>query len=207
MDGDQTTYTADAIPIIRWLAGLLHTFKLNPEDSEYEFLPYATEQEVDSSTEEWTVTILGKPSWTVLTAMVETTYFTRLWSIQEIVLSSKAAFICGEHRIAWKTFYEAALCIRILDIGDLLVDPRIFFIGELCSRSFDPEIAFILQLFSDSKVTDPRYHVYGHLGMLEKWSLKHSMHVDYSSTVEEVFVKSTADTIMQTQGLSLLKKQ
>jgi hypothetical protein len=32
-----------------------------------------------------------------------------LWVIQEVVLSSKAVVVCGDHRIDWKTFYEAAV--------------------------------------------------------------------------------------------------
>lgn len=208
--GDQTTYTGDALPIIRWLAELLHTLKLDPKKNEFSFLgPYADEQTLVSSAQERIVAMQGNASWPAMVDLLSRTYFSRLWIIQEIVLSSKAVVVCGEHRIEWKTFYEAAMCIRVLEIdhGTSSHVRVITFLGELCFRPFHHSMTLILTSFPDAKVTDPRDHVYGYLGIFDDRLLKHKIRADYSSTVEKVFRMATEDILVQQQRLRLFETQ
>jgi hypothetical protein len=207
--GDQTTYTADAVPVIRWFADLLHVLKLDPRKNERSLLgPYAFGQNLDSSAQERIVAMQENLSWSTMIDLLSRTYFSRLWIIQEIVLSSKAVAVCGELRIEWKTFYEAALCIKILgiDLGTAPFDHVITYLGELCFRPLRHTMTLILIAFSDAKVTDPRDHVYGYLGILDDRSVKHKIRADYSSTVEEVFRMATEDIIVQ-QDLGLFEMQ
>ncbi|KAH8765194.1 heterokaryon incompatibility protein-domain-containing protein [Hyaloscypha finlandica] len=219
--GDQTPYTGDAIPIFRRLAELLHTFKLEPGCDELDVLPYANHQDLDSSAKEYLWNI-RQSSWTGMIDLLSRDYFGRLWVIQEIVLSSKAVVVCGKHQIEWEIFYKTAMCLHCLDVEYLpkAVLPaaegffdRVLNISMLGQLNFHPpdrtfvSLLRMAQFFTDSKVTDPRDYVYGYLGILDSHSLKHEIHVDYSSTVEEVFRKATEKVIIEERPLEYLLDQ
>jgi hypothetical protein len=213
--GDQTPYTGDAIPIFRRLAELLHTFKLKPGKNELDFLPYADHQDLDSSSKEYLWNI-RQSSWTGMIDLLSRDYFGRLWIIQEIVLSSKAVVVCGNHQIEWKIFYKTAMCLFILGLEYLpkavvrtSVDHTfgISMLGQLNFHRITFSLLRIARFFPDSKVTDPRDYVYGYLGILDSHSHKHEIHVDYSSTVEEVFRKATEKVAIEERGLDYLSDQ
>ncbi|KAH8755468.1 heterokaryon incompatibility protein-domain-containing protein [Hyaloscypha sp. PMI_1271] len=216
--GDQTPYTGDAIPIFRHLPGLLHTFKLNPGLDELDFLPYAAHQDLDSSAKEYLWNI-RQSSWAGMIDLLSRGYFDRLWVVQEIVLSSKAAVVCGNHQIEWKIFYKTAMCLHVLGLEHLPkgVPPaaegffyrvlNITMLGQLNFHQTFVSLTSINRSFPASKVTDPRDYVYGYLGILDSHSLKHEIHVDYSSTVEEVFRKATEKVTIEERGLDYLKDQ
>jgi hypothetical protein len=216
--GGQTQYTGDAIPIFRRLAKLLHTFKLEPGKNELDFLPYATEQDLDSFAKEYLRNIRQSP-WAGMIDLLCRDYFDRLWVIQEIVLSSKAVVVCGNHQIEWKIFYETAMCLNILGSESLpkAVDPAhdrffgrvldISLLGQLSFHRVNVSLPHIVRYFPASKVTDPRDYVYGYLGILDSHSVRHEIHVDYSSTVEEVFRKATESVIIEERGLRCFSDQ
>jgi hypothetical protein len=215
--GDQTPYTGDAIPIFRHLAELLHTFKLNPGLDELDFLPYAAHQDLDSSAKEYLWNI-RQSSWAGMIDLLSRDYFDRLWIVQEIVLSSKAAVVCGNHQIEWKIFYQTAMCLNVLALESLPKGvpaterffDRVFNISMLGQLNFHRvfvSLPSIARYFPASKVTDPRDYVYGYLGILDGHSLKHEIHVDYSSTVEEVFRKATEKVTIEERRLDYLSDQ
>jgi hypothetical protein len=84
---------------------------------------------------------------------------------------------------------------------------HIEYLGQLSSRRLIPSILFILGLFPDVKVSDPRDYVYGYLGILNDLLLKYKIHADYSKTIEEVFHRTSEDIIVQEQDLELLTRQ
>ncbi|KAE9380800.1 hypothetical protein N431DRAFT_477671 [Stipitochalara longipes BDJ] len=218
--GDQTTYTADAIPVIQRLATLLVTFKVNPEEAARDLQPYAEEQELELSTKEWIAGIQMEPSWSAVIDILSRPYFDRLWIIQEIVLPSRAMVICGGHRIEWKILYESTMCLQILHSISVLSSAAqeaqvyllrrlhmISFLGQLTFRVFAHSMFEILILFPYAKVTDPRDYIYGYLGILDDQSLAHNIQVDYSKTVEEVFHNATTNIILLGQDISSFEYQ
>ncbi|PMD65593.1 uncharacterized protein K444DRAFT_659783 [Hyaloscypha bicolor E] len=216
--GDQTPYTGDTIPIFRHLAELLHTFKLKPGRTELDLDPYAREQDLDSFAKEYLRNIRQSP-WAGMADLLSRDYFDRLWVIQEIVLSSKAVVVCGNHQIEWKVFYETAMCLIILGSKPLpnVVLPvtngffgrvlGINLLGVLNFHRVNFSLLDIVRCFPASKVTDPRDYVYGYLGILDSHSVQHEIHVDYSSTVEEVFRKATESVIIEEKGLDYFSDQ
>jgi hypothetical protein len=148
-----------------------------------------------------------------MTDLLSRDYFDRLWVIQEIVLSSKAVVVCGNHQIEWKIFYETAMCLDILKwecLPKVVVPATDRFFGRVLDISLLGQLNFhrisislpdIVGYFPASKVTDPRDYVYGYLGILDSHSVRHEIHVDYSSTVEEVFRKATESAIIEERSL------
>jgi hypothetical protein len=61
----------------------------------------------------------------------------------------------------------------------------------------------ILEYFPHVGVTDPRDHVCGYLGILEGYLIGHRIHVNHSSTVEQVFQEATALLLTNAQNLIL----
>jgi hypothetical protein len=53
------------------------------------------------------------PFWPSVVELYGRRYFRRLWVIQEIVLSTRAAVVCGSQRIDWVSFHKGAslLCL------------------------------------------------------------------------------------------------
>jgi hypothetical protein len=217
--GDQTPYTGDAIPIFQRLAELLHTFKLKPGRNELDFQSYAAEQDLDSFAKEYLWNI-RQSSWAGMIDLLSRDYFGRLWVVQEIVLSSKAVVVCGNHQIEWKIFYKTAMCLNIIGLEPL---PEVVVIatangfwhcvlnicwlGQLNFHRVSVSLPGIARFFPASKVTDPRDYVYGYLGILDSHSVQREIHVDYSSTVEEVFRKATVSVIIEERGLDYFSDQ
>jgi hypothetical protein len=80
-------------------------------------------------------------------------------------------------------------------------------LGQLNFHRITFSLLRIARFFPDSKVTDPRDYVYGYLGILDSHSHKHEIHVDYSSTVEEVFRKATEKVTIEERGLDYFSDQ
>jgi len=64
---------------------------------------------------------------------------------------------------------------------------NIAMLGELGFKDVLILMHTILEYFPHVGVTDPRDHVCGYLGILEGYLIGHKIHVNYSSTVEQVF--------------------
>lgn len=207
--GDQNVHTRDAIPVIRRFAELSHALKLKPGMSVDGFLPYEDSQDLDSSTKEWIQDVRRKASWAGVADLLSSrTYFTRLWIIQEIALSSKATVICGDHRIEWKSLYEAAMFVRAVDIEGLhnyTILLNIALLGQMCFKSLKLTYSNILHSFPFAQVTNERDYVYGYLGIFEKESIDLKISVDYSSTVEKVFQDATENIFVQKQDLLIFR--
>ncbi len=151
--GDDKAHTGDVIPVIHGLAERKSSLNLEPGTEQDDMLPYDVLTE--SGIDEWTVNIM-RPDFshtlTSLSHLLSSSYFRRLWIIQEIFLSSKATVICGQRRIDWKVFYNAAVFVlycyplrqAVEDNWSLLA---IVQLGELSFKPFSLDMARFFDLF------------------------------------------------------------
>jgi hypothetical protein len=121
-------------------------------------------------------------------------YFLRLWVVQEIALSSIALLICGNYSIDWSLFSMAAYFLSAsLFPYNSLDDPIIlrniytiaFISGKLLVKPLILES--LLRFGVYFRVSDPRDHVFGVLGMLDASARMDLMaQIDYESSPEHV---------------------
>jgi hypothetical protein len=105
--GDEVPHTKDAFSMICRLAKECSVLELKRGMGPFGYDEY---EPSDQSAKQRLEEILIEPSWPAVTNLLSSrSYFLRLWVIQEVVLSSKAVVVCGDHRIDCKTFYEAAV--------------------------------------------------------------------------------------------------
>jgi len=152
-----------------------------------------------------------KPSWIeVLDFFDSKTYFSRLWIIQEIVLSSKSTVICGSYQITWKSFIEVfALlwqCRFFFDRGYSRNRTQklsaIFKLALFQNRDNKLSLSGLIDHFSTlNEATDPRDRIYGLLGMLPDGPQKSAISVDYRKSIGEVYREATEAVIEHENSL------
>jgi len=157
--------------------------------------------------------ITQEQSWIALANLLsKRSYFSRLWIVQEIVMSSCAIILWGTVRIDWKHFYKAASVIWFCEFLHVAVDFQnllnVVRIGELnlLGSQYSQEIGLssLLIRFSFLNSTNLRDRVFGLLGMLKSGPLKASILVDYDKSVEEVYRDTTASIISHEHHLGPL---
>jgi hypothetical protein len=112
--GEERPYTGEAIQTIPRLAEALDSLGIASEN-------FKTNVIKDPSGMSCGACLTGLTSSLVWAGLVDLlpsrSYFSRLWVVQEIVLASNAAVLCGSHRIDWNSFQKAA---RLIWHGEFL---------------------------------------------------------------------------------------
>ncbi|KAH6637352.1 heterokaryon incompatibility protein-domain-containing protein [Chaetomium tenue] len=168
----------------------------------------------------------GWMDWCSLAALLKRQWFTRLWIIQEAILSRDLVILCGKHKISWTDLVTAARNIeaRCQILG---WNPSTMFIQahEIAvplehnvlqladwrdrfhnSTSTAPGRFTLEKLIYDTWVFhsgDPRDKVYGILGLADP-EVRAGWVIDYSSSPEEVFAITTKTIIEQSQSFKIL---
>lgn len=164
--------------------------------------------------------------WCSLAALLKRQWFSRLWIVQETILSQSLVFLCGKHEIAWEELVAAARNVEarcevlgwspslmFIEIHEIAV-PLEHNIVRLAdwrehhhNRTASQLMRFTLEnLVYDTWVfrsTEARDKLYGVLGLVdaterEKWV------IDYQSSIEEVFARATRRIIEQSRSLKIL---
>jgi hypothetical protein len=93
--GDEVPHPKDAISLIRRLAKECSVLKLKPGMRPFDYFFY---EPSDLSAKQRLEGIVGERSWPAVTNLLSSrSYFRWLWVVQEVVLSSKAVVVCGDH--------------------------------------------------------------------------------------------------------------
>ncbi|KAH7391633.1 hypothetical protein BKA64DRAFT_110694 [Cadophora sp. MPI-SDFR-AT-0126] len=61
-----------------------------------------------SKAEESSMQLQDSLVWESLFSLLSSTYFKRTWVIQENVVTTRAAVVCGRHQVVWKLFHWGA---------------------------------------------------------------------------------------------------
>jgi hypothetical protein len=208
--GDEVPLTKDALSMIRRLAKECCVLKLEPGLGPFDYDKY---EPSDPSAKQRIEEILTEPSWPAVTNLLSSrSYFLRLWVIQEVVLSSKAVVACGDQRIDWKTFFEAAMFVfyspaLVKEWNDTTILHRIFEMGCMTFDEYLTPMFRMLSRFPNSQATEPRDYVYALQGLPQRRLLGCGICVDYSKAVEKVFQEATEYCFAQDQVLCLFDLQ
>jgi hypothetical protein len=63
----------------------------------------------------------GSPNWTALKHLMERSWFSRIWVVQEVALAKSAEVICGEKTLTWETFSGVIEDADKQELGGLLL--------------------------------------------------------------------------------------
>jgi hypothetical protein len=164
--------------------------------------------------------------WCSLAALLKRQWFTRLWIIQEAILSRGLVILCGKHRISWTDLVSAARNIEarcrvlgwnpstmFIQIHEIAVplEHNVLQLADWRDRFHNntdtaPERFTLEKLIYDTWVFnsgDPRDKVYGILGLADP-EVRAGWVIDYSSPLEKVFAITTRTIIEQSQSLKIL---
>ena len=163
--------------------------------------------------------------WCSLAALLKRQWFTRLWIIQEAILSRGLVILCGKHKISWTDLVAAARNIEarcqvlgwnpstmFIQVHEIAV-PLEHNVLQLASwrdrfhngTTTAPDRFTLENLIYDTWVFhsgDPRDKIYGILGLADP-EVRAGWVIDYSSPPEEVFAITTRAVIEQTKSLKI----
>jgi hypothetical protein len=129
-------------------------------------------------------------------------WFSRLWALQEAVLSAAPRFICGTKSVSWDEFKTAILNASVVFEIDVANTLPIMHGWRL--RRQEGLHTTLLSLLMDTWLfdcTDPRDRVYALLSMQDSLP---DFPVDYTAKVEEVYISVAQELIRSTRSLELL---
>lgn len=208
--GKEKPYTREGLQVISQLA---NAFDLSRSEHEFQrrgsFGQFRNSLDVPCGMQLEALTY--KPGWAGVTDLVSSrTYFMRLWVVQEIVLSSNAMVVCGEHRIPWESYNKAVDLIWNCGflhkgIDDYMILRNAYTIGlsKMHLLEFAPSLWFLVSAFSEAQATNPRDRIFGLLGMLLPGPQVDALPVDYKKSTAKVYQEAAESIIVHEQNLSL----
>jgi hypothetical protein len=164
--------------------------------------------------------------WCSLAAFLKRQWFSRLWIVQESILSRRLILFCGEYEISWDELCDAAKNLQArckafgsqtstifiaideiaLSLESNLLSLRLWRDNHHKGEDFTVENFSFENLLYDTwtfVTTDPRDKVYGLFGLVAI-SKGSTWEVDYESSVEECFAEVTRRVIQETSSLKIL---
>ncbi|EKG20144.1 Heterokaryon incompatibility [Macrophomina phaseolina MS6] len=152
-----------------------------------------------------------------LAHVFDSPWFSRVWTIQEIMLANEVVVYSGPFEYPWKTMYNTALVVgalfnNIRPTGWLAAIDRKYVEGArlhvLMKRFGQPlrrrPLEFYFDLARSHGATDPRDKVFALLGLAEPEPRTEYLDADYSRTVQEVYLLCASYVLRGRTGLQLL---
>ncbi|KAK5055385.1 hypothetical protein LTR84_013135 [Exophiala bonariae] len=188
------------------------------DDSElvFDLLERYSSRDGTESANETFKAFLGSPDsenhWVALTAFLARPYWSRLWIMQEVILSSRVSLLCGTDIGSWRvlaqllSYLDFRYSVAMSGIGRKLLsesplNPRALaraYIGQENGKQW--KTSDWLYLSRQRKATDPRDHIFGILGVVKNSGLV----VDYTKSKAEVFGDVVEHVIREERNLDIL---
>jgi len=154
----------------------------------------------------WLEQLPEDPVWpSVLDVLASRTYFTRLWTVQEVALSdeSKTQVLCGSKSCPWLVFYNAVVLVQSCRVlrQTIAADKLAYLIRVVNLRSMQSVLRDnALSMFNcvarteeqQSQVKVTRDRVFALLGMFLDHTQKSLSLLNYKTPVTEIFQTATA---------------
>lgn len=145
--------------------------------------------------------------WQALAALLERTWFYRLWCWQEIGLGSHQHTVvqCGTQQIRWAVFWRAVLCLHNKErLPTITFRERCRHVAYLTHDAHNTHTSVLLDLARAKGCAEPRDKVYGLLGLMGPGFVAR-VRADYALSVERVYRDAFLAHAEVTQRLELLK--
>ncbi|KAK5947994.1 hypothetical protein OHC33_010978 [Knufia fluminis] len=154
-------------------------------------------------------------------------WFSRLWTLQELVMAREAVFICGKSEIVWGHLLLALTYLVVVEqkktstfMNESRLFPRIVvyrnlrqrlhehlrwtFQRAITSGSQSDTLGSILVAARHLKSSNPRDALYGLFSYLKARGLQDMPVIDYTKSVRQVYAEFTKSVMHQDQSLDLL---
>ncbi|RYP35690.1 hypothetical protein DL767_003711 [Monosporascus sp. MG133] len=160
----------------------------------------------------------GDKTWIAVGNLLQRSWFSRIWIVQEAVLAAELTIGCGGETIPWEVFHAAVSFCFMQELWDretkcFIADERtqknILYLGNLRAQarkagSGELDSMFrLLQLFHQKDVTKPRDRLFALLSMSND-RREGRLEPDYESCEEDVIMKYAAVFVDQGHALDLL---
>ncbi|KIX97622.1 uncharacterized protein Z520_06400 [Fonsecaea multimorphosa CBS 102226] len=149
--------------------------------------------------------VASDPVWKSLDQLLWSSWFSRVWIIQEISLARQARVFSGSASCGWSQLELAARYIDDHSLTMLVdVDPsQVIRLARLKAAASHPgtSVLEILQESRSSKSTDPRDKIFGLLGLIPSFNL---INPDYNMATHAVHTAFAAKLIETRQSLDIL---
>ncbi|RYP44608.1 hypothetical protein DL768_008929 [Monosporascus sp. mg162] len=160
----------------------------------------------------------GDKTWIAVGNLLQRSWFSRIWIVQEAVLAGELTIGCGGETIPWEVFHAAVSFCFMQELWDretkcFIADERtqknILYLGNLRAQarkagSGELDSMFrLLQLFHQKDVTNPRDRLFALLNMSNDIR-EERLKPDYESSEEDVIMKYAAVFVNQGHALHLL---
>ena len=158
------------------------------------------------------------PAWKAMQALLSRPWFSRIWIIQEIVLSSDVVVMLGIYHFSWKLVTDCVYAYLELGLGfwhaTLPQDPTVVqsFVNSktsvlgLLRVENDSQRRFIKLLSSFRKChsSDLRDKVYALLGLADDQPAHRMVTIDYSKSVEAVYLECAELLVKNGDSMEML---
>lgn len=160
--------------------------------------------------------ILDANSSDFVSNLVGKTWWTRVWTVQEVILAQDATIICGWHNMDWRSFKQAISTGIAMGAWDQVilgsVNTELFpglRVMNLMSSISQVETAAerLLQLLLElrkRRATDPRDKIFSCLGLVNDASNDLNMKPDYQTPTENVYIGAAKAIIISSHKLDIL---
>ncbi|KAH4013036.1 hypothetical protein HBI73_211990 [Parastagonospora nodorum] len=184
----------------------LHALNLIGRQLEYTLDDYFLPAPDHTEANWWNASLtipLDMPTWNSIEALMQRSYFERLWTVQEAQVASPSSLVqCGATEVPW--YYVRRAFIRCRYQFEISSQVNRRFTDHLSRnlRGYSPMILFALA--SDRKCSEPRDKVFAILGLLPP-TLTRRIRPLYSLPVEDVYMQACVATIQSTRRLGILE--
>ncbi|KAL2063855.1 hypothetical protein VTL71DRAFT_4349 [Oculimacula yallundae] len=140
-------------------------------------------------------------------------FWTRIWVVQEVALSSRVSIVCGDNEMDWEDFHQVVWVVDQAsnkatvtptdegNIGGLSNIETFAVLQKLVTRGFKIKLSDALALLRRSRSTDPRDMVYGLLGLISQTSIQ----PDYSNAnMQDVYLGLVHHCITEENSLDII---
>jgi hypothetical protein len=130
-------------------------------------------------------------------------WFSRLWALQEAVLSTSPKFLCGTKSTSWDDLVTAF--VNLSFVFDTSFNNTIHTMDALRNKRQEGGqtslLSLLVRTYLDFECSDPRDKVYALLSMQSSIS---DLPIDYTAKIEDVYIAAAQALVRSTGSLDLL---
>ena len=151
------------------------------------------------------------PAWNAIDDLTRKPWFSRLWTLQEVVVARTPVFVCGSHQCSlWKLLRASLITRKLLESHNSGAGTLLFIDSSRARyNSKNPFHLIDLLLQSgdhDYQCTHLHDRIYAVLALQGK-GRQCNIHVDYNQTTEKLYIETAKEIIKTSGNLELLARR